>query len=144
MSLYYYKSMIDLQGITDGRPMATCGLGESISQSLFMLITTRHGEMPGDPAFGCIIWDLQFEIVVDTMKWKYAVEQSILEGINRYERRLEQATVQVSLQDVEVAHPYKQYPEIKKQANILVNARLRHSQENFNFSTKVYVSPLSN
>ncbi len=109
-----------------------------------MLITTRYGEMPSDADYGCAIWDLQFEIVVDPMRWKHTVEQSIHAGIIRYERRLEQVVVQVNLQDVELTYPYKQYPEIKKQATVFVSARLKHSQENYSFSTKVFVSPLAN
>jgi phage baseplate assembly protein W len=144
MSLHYYKAFIDVQRITVGKPMDTCSLGESISQLLFMIVSTRKGEMPGDPDFGCAIWDLQFEIVMDAMKWKYAVEQSILEGIQRYEKRLENPSVHVSLLDVEAAYPFRQHPEIKKQATIQVQARLKHSQENFNFSTKIFVSPLAN
>ncbi len=144
MGFHYYKGFIDLQGITQGRSMETCGLGESISQQLFMIVSTRKGEMPGDPDFGCAIWDLQFEIVIDAIKWRYAVENSVLEGIARYEKRLVNAKVDVSLTDVEIAYPFKQYPEIKKQATIQVRAQLRHSMENFNFSTSIYVSPLAN
>jgi phage baseplate assembly protein W len=143
MNLHYYKTFIDMQGVTSGGSMATCSLGESISQLLFMLISTRKGEMPGDLEFGCAIWDLQFEIVVDPMKWKYAVENSLQQGVATYEKRLEQVVVDVSLKDVEMTYPYKQFPEIKKQATIQVQGKLKHSQENFSFSTRVFVSPLA-
>lgn len=144
MSLHYYKGPIDLQSVTAGRQLRTCDLGESISQLLYMLISTRKGELPCDPEFGCAIWDLQFEIVVDSMKWRSAVEQSIFEGVSRYEKRLENIEVEVSLKDVEVTYPFKKYPEIKKQSTIHVRGKLKHLQENFSFSTQIYVSPLAN
>ncbi|MFM2375080.1 MAG: hypothetical protein RLZZ165_177 [Bacteroidota bacterium] len=143
MERKYYKNFIDAQGLTQGRPLATCGLGESISQVIYLLVTTRRGEMPGNPDFGCLIWDLQFEIVVEPVVWKTAVEKSLREGIARYEKRLTNTEVQVSLSDVESVYPFKQHPEIKKQALIQVKALLKDTGENFNFSMKVFVSPLA-
>lgn len=144
MHYSYYKLVLDTEGVTAGRSLATCSIGDSISQHLYLLICTGKGEMPSNPEFGCAIRDLQFEMVIDQRKWQATVEASILEGIQRFERRLVDPAVQVNLSDVEVTYPFKQYPDIRKQATVHVTGKLRHTRETFSFSTKIYVSPLSN
>jgi predicted component of type VI protein secretion system len=99
--------------------------------------------MPGNPEFGCDIWDLQFEQIQDQRRWIDAIEDSLTQGIKIFESRLGDAQVMVNLREVEVAYPFRKYPDIKHQAHIHVKAHLRHSGEPFNFSTDVFVSPIS-
>lgn len=143
MNHHYYRAPLNLGQLTKSRPMAKCDIGESISQVLFLLICTRKGEMPGEPDFGCDIWDLQFEQIQDQRKWTDAIEVSLQQCINRFENRLYDAQVDASLREVEVAYPFRKYPDIKHQAHIQIKARLRYSGEPFNFSTDVFVSPIS-
>ena len=108
-----------------------------------MLICTRKGELHSDPNFGCAIWDLQFEQIIDQRKWEKQVKKSIKEGVERYEKRISEVQVSITLTEVEYIYPFKLYPEIKKQAQIQVCGNLVHSGEPYKFSTKLYVSPLS-
>ena len=108
-----------------------------------MLICTRKGELHSDPAFGCEIWDLQFEQIVNQKEWKKKVVESLELGIKKYEKRIKNSSVSVILSDVEVDYHLKRYTEVKKQAQIVVNARLVHNEDLFEFSTKIFVSPLS-
>ena len=108
-----------------------------------MLISTRKGEMPGNPEFGCAIWDLQFQTIVDQRKWEDTVVSSLTNAIKEFEPRLMNVRVGVTLSEIEVSRSFKRHPEVKKQATIRVAAHLVHSREQFNFMTNVFVSPLA-
>lgn len=143
MGNHYYQMPLNLGQVIAGNKAATCSLGESISQNLFLLICTRKGDMPGEPDFGSDIWDMQFELIIDQRRWKNAVESSLLNCIKRFETRLKNSKVDIKLEEVEVNYPFRKYPEVKHQATIKVEADLKHSGEPFRFATNIYVSPLA-
>lgn len=143
MENQFYKSPLDLGCVISGKPAPRCNLGESISQMIYLLICTRRGDMPGTPEFGCAIWDLQFELIVDKRKWTDAVENSLLACIERFESRITQCKANVSVEEVEVSYPFRQYPEVKHQASIQIDALITQSEEPYRFLTNIYVSPLA-
>lgn len=139
----HYRIPIDFERINDKKPFLTCGLGESISQNLFTLICTRKGEVPSDPDYGSNIWDLEFQRIVDKVKWEDAVYSSLYELIEKYETRIHQVKVDVKVMEVEVNYPFREYPEVKSQAQIIVTAKVKHTDENFRFSTELFISPMA-
>ena len=106
-NFHFYKMPLDLSRLMEGKSLPTCSLGESISQQIFMLITTRYGELKSAPDFGCSIWDLEFERFHNYAKWEEQVKESLTSGIAKYETRLKDTTVHISLSDVEVVYPFR-------------------------------------
>jgi len=143
MEKQFYTAPLDLGRVISGKAAPRCNLGESISQMLYLLICTRKGDMPGTPEFGCAIWDLQFELIVDKRKWTNAVESSLLQCINRFETRITKCKANVSIEEVEVSYPFRKYPEVKHQAKIQIDAIIAQSEEPYRFLTNIYVSPLA-
>jgi phage baseplate assembly protein W len=143
MLQHFYRTPLNFGHIAQGMAAPKCGAGESISQVLFLLICTRKGEMPGEPEFGCEIWNLQFEQFNNARLWEDVLESSLQSGIEKFEPRLHEVTVRISVREVEVSYPFREYPDIKHQASIQVQAKLRHSGERFSFSTAIFVSPIA-
>lgn len=65
----------------------------SIQQSLTGIISTRKGERPFDPNFGCDIYSSLFELMNDLAS--VTIERSISESIRNYEPRVKLQGIQV-------------------------------------------------
>ena len=139
----YYKVPINFERLGEQSPLQSCSLGESISQNLFTLICTRKGEVPSDPEYGSNLWELEFQRIVDKVKWEDSVYSSLYDLIEKYEPRIYQVSIHVNLEEVEVNYHFREYPEVKSQANITITAKVKHTDENFRFSTELYISPMA-
>ncbi len=143
MSEFYMKIPLSFSKITKGEKIDKCSIEESIAQFIMTLITCRYGEVSGLDDFGCQIWELEFSQHVKLHEWEEQVKESVLKSIQKYEYRLRDIKVGVKLKEVEDDKESKEYSEIRRQALIYVSGIIKHTDQQFNFNTKVYVSPLS-
>lgn len=116
--------------------------GESIAQHIQMLLTTKPGENRYDTAYGCAIWDLDFELIISEGTWKEKFRLAVIDSIMNYERRIEQVHVEVDLNAVE-RFGLRGQPEIKRKAIVFVKGKLAETGEQFSFKTELLLSPLS-
>lgn len=77
-------------------------LYESISYSIGLLLSTRDRSIPFDPDFGCDIWDKEFSDLYTANKAD--LRASIRNAIDRYERRLYNASVSLVGVDTSPTH----------------------------------------
>jgi phage baseplate assembly protein W len=68
-------------------------LFKSISYSVGLILSSRRGSMPFDPAFGCDIWDKEFSDLYSTNKAD--IRAGIRNAIDKYEKRLYNVSVMV-------------------------------------------------
>src|SRR4051812_19271337 len=97
----YYSLPLDLASVVERQALPRCSLQESIAQHLYLMLTTHFGESRYEPAFGCQVWEQDFEALT-TMRWKDTVQQSIEQAIRTYEPRLVRARAQVAVMDFEL------------------------------------------
>ncbi len=110
----------------------TCDVFESIAQNIMLLITTKKGENRYDEDNG-----------ISTTIWETIFIKSLIRQINDYEPRLQNPKVQAHITYVEHSYETKGYTEVKKKVKIGINSRLESTGENFNFTTELYLSPMS-
>jgi len=110
----------------------TCDVFESIAQNIMLLITTKKGENRYDEEYG-----------ISTTIWETIFIKSLIRQINDYEPRLQNPKVQAHITYVEHSYETKGYTEVKKKVKIGINSRLESTGENFNFTTELYLSPMS-
>lgn len=139
----YYKRPLDVRRLFDRQPLETCTLGLSISQHLELIIFTRFGEHRYDPAFGCAIWDLDFELIASRVLWEDKMQHSLTRALAEREPRIYEAAVSIDVTDVEKVYPLRMMTEIKKRVAIGVSARVTATGERYSFTTALYLSPLS-
>ena len=139
MSDAYYRLPLDLAAIVERQQLPRCSVQESIAQHLYLLLTTQFGEARFEPAFGCQVWEQDFEAMM-TMHWKDCVQDSIEEAIRNYEPRLVQARVEISLSDFELKNVNQR---IRKRLEVRVTAALHRTDEPFVFQASLFVAPLS-
>ncbi len=139
----YYKYPLSLSTLFESKDLKRCVLGESISQNIQLIITSSHGEHRYNERFGCKIWDMDFELVMSQRMWEEKLRQSLLLGITEFERRIEQAQIEVKISEVEDFQPIRKYLAIKRKVDILVKAVIVETGEKYNFHTDLFLSPVT-
>jgi predicted component of type VI protein secretion system len=120
-----------------------CSMAESIAQHLMILITTKKRENRFDFDYGNAVWDIEFENAVSLVAWEAIFTESMRQQIERYEPRIYAPKISVHVEYVAHSHETKKHSEIKKKAKIGIHAKLTETGENFNFSTELFLSPMS-
>ena len=140
----YIKLPINFSDVVKGNPRAECSYEESIAQHLMMMITSRYGEVVSKADFGSAIWELEFNQMVKVHKWEELVERSLIDTMSKYEYRLSDLKIDVTLNEVDPhLSDLEDRSEVRKQASISVEGKIKHSGTKFMFNTQLLVSPLS-
>ena len=137
----YLKVPLDLSRTLNGQ-MQRCSYEESIAQHIMMLIISRYGEVEGKEDYGSVIWDLEFNQVLKNADWEEKVRQSLEATITKYESRLKDIHVRVELTEVEEDVRNK-FPNARQRVRVWVNGVMVRNDQQFNFNTHLYISPIS-
>lgn len=137
----YLKLPLDLSRTLNGQ-MQRCSYEESIAQHIMMLIVSRYGEVEGKEDYGSVIGDLEFNQVLKNADWEEKVRQSLEATITKYESRLKDIHVRVELTEVEEDVRNK-FPNARQRVRVWVNGVMVRNDQQFNFSTHLYISPIS-
>lgn len=121
----------------------TCEVGESIAQNIMLLIVTKQGENRYDENYGNEVWNLEFDNGVTTTLWENIFINSLKKQIADYEPRIVNAKVEAYVTFVEHGYETRGFSEVKKKVKIAINAKMESTGENFNFSTELFLSPMS-
>ena len=113
---------------------------ESIAQNVYLILTTNYRESRFAPAYGCSIWEQDFELMTN-IKWKDGIKNSIEESLPVYEPRLTNIKVKVELDEYEFGT--KENKRIKRRLGISVEANIKKTNEKFEFYENIYISPIS-
>lgn len=140
----YIKLPINFSDVAKGKSRTHCSYEESIAQYLMMMITSRYGEVVSRTDFGSAIWELEFNQMVKVHQWEEKVQKSLLDAVSKYEDRLIDVVIDVSLSEVDPhLSDLEDRAEVRKQASISVEGKIKHSGTKFMFNTQLLVSPLS-
>lgn len=129
--------------ITRNRELPTASLGDSIAQNVFLIVSSKFNEHRYDPQFGCELWERDFEFAVNTHIWQEHIDNSILDTLVKYEKRLENLDVKTEIKEVEYKDENTGAKGIKKRVIVNVKGIVRATGEPFVFSPKLFVSPVS-
>jgi len=83
----FYKAPLDPHNIKEDKSVR-CNIGDSISQHLIVILSTRLGEIPSLPDFGCKVWDYQFELLYKSHEYITDITQNLILTVGKYEKRL--------------------------------------------------------
>lgn len=137
----YLRIPLQLQSAVD-KKLQKCSYHESIAQHIMLLILSHNGEVIGREDYGSMIWDLEFNQLVKISDWEEGVRGSLIRTIGKHEKRLRDVDVNVALMEIEEENIHK-ISHIRRKAQITVTGILDKTNENFNFTTSLYISPLS-
>ena len=113
----YLKMPLQLQSAV-AKKLQRCSYQESIAQHIMLLILSHHGEVIGREDFGSMIWDLEFNQLVKISDWEEGVKNSLIKTIEKYEKRLRNVDVNVTLLEIEEENIDLKGPDIHKYQTI--------------------------
>jgi phage baseplate assembly protein W len=137
----YYSLPLVLDKLMQQQEHPKCTLEQSVGQSLHLLLTTAFGEFPADEQFGCGIWDNDFDNITNSARIKEIMRQSILESVQRYEKRLGKVRVELLLFQEEIA-AYRGRM-LKKRIEITVTGNLLLTNDKYVYKDSFFMGPLS-
>ncbi len=141
----YYKLPLKFGDMMKKRELPKCrDIGESISQNINLMITSKFGEYRFDSTFGSNIWDSDFENIFANDDWSDVVSKALRDIIVLHEPRLKNVEVKAEINQEEIpgsgADP--QY-RIKQKVVVQISGNLTDTNERFSTTQKLYISPLS-
>lgn len=128
--------------ISNGQ-IETCDMAESIAQNIMLLIVTKKGENRYDENYGNDVWNVEFDNGVTPAMWENLFVTSLQRQIAEYEPRIVNAVVQANITYVEHSYETRGFSEVKKKVRVGINAKMESTGERFNFSTELFLSPMS-
>lgn len=120
-----------------------CDVGESIAQNIMLLITTKKGENRFDEDYGNDVWNVEFDNGISSTAWENIFVNSLRRQIAHYEQRISNPQISAKVSYVEHTYETRHLTEMKKRVQIYISAVLEATGENFNFSTELFLSPMS-
>ncbi|MFO7617573.1 MAG: GPW/gp25 family protein [Bacteroidales bacterium] len=140
MSEPYYQPPLNLGEVMRQQEMPRINLRESISRWLHILFVTRYGECKHDEAFGCQIWEHDFENITNMQKFKEELTRSIVASVAANEPRLTDVKAETQIEQVEYVLKNRR---IKIRIGIRVRGTIRKTNETFVHLENFFVGPLS-
>ena len=137
----YYSLPLVLDKLMLQQEHPRCTLQESVRQNLHLLMTTAFGEFPADEQFGCGIWDNDFDNITNSARIKEIMRQSILESVQRHERRINKVRVELLLFQEEI--PGYRGRMLKKRIEITITGYLLLTNDKYVYKDSFFMGPLS-
>lgn len=140
-----YTIPVDFGSFYKTKQLPKCSIQESIARHLHLLIITTHEEFDFDAEYGCDIWDHEFEHEQTSQVWAEKLAHTMEEVLMRYESRIANIQVKaaVSQAEFEQKDGFNVAKRMKKKLRFDLKATLTSTNEEFNFSDSVLLSPFS-
>jgi phage baseplate assembly protein W len=137
----FYKLPLRLDQIVRKSKLATCTLKHSIAQHLHLLISTYRGESVYSDAFGCSLWDEEFNIQLN-FRWKENLCDSLKQAVVQFEKRLQLQEVKVQLEEQNEILK-KGNLRVRKCLHIEIRGVIKKTNESFHFRDSIFISPVA-
>ena len=137
----YYKLPIDFGGLMKKQDLAKIALEDSISQSIYTLMTTVFGECKFDETYGCELWDTDFDLLKSDDELKVFVAKSLKNSIIQHEKRIFLQDIEIKISEQNLGEINKK--RIKKKVLVSVRAIVLETNRPFVNDFSFFVSPLS-
>ena len=137
----YYKLPLNLDHIIQKKRHALCGLKESIAQNLHLIISTYRGESAFSDDFGCSLWDEEFNLQFD-LQWKENLYESLAHTISKFEKRFKLNDLRANMEE-HTETLGKDKLRVRRRLKIEIAGVIRKTNESFNFSDFIFISPLA-
>ena len=125
------------------RDLATCELKKSIAQNINLIITSKYNEHRFDPTYGCEIWDLDFELILNENAWREKISKSVIQSLAKHEKRMERIDAGVEIKEEEFFNQNRNVKGIRKKISIFVTGTIKETGERFSFNTALFLGPIS-
>ena len=140
----FYELPVNFRDFFDKNKLTKCDLKTSVHQHIEIILVTRFGEYRYDKAFGCSVWEYDFEVLPKINTWKNEIEHSLAEQLERLESRLTNVSVKVNISVTPKRSRENKIIRVQRKINIAVKGRLVPTNEIFERNDyEIFFSPIS-
>jgi phage baseplate assembly protein W len=144
MKYEYFQLPIPFSEILSRKEIEKTNIRFSINQKIKLILLTYFGECRYNPKFGCVVWDYDFTNVSNENAWRDLVVGSLTETLVSNERRLQNISIKVNIKEEEFDDPKDHtIKRVKRRLDVNVSANLLETNEPYDYSQMIYVSPIS-
>lgn len=136
-----YKLPLRLDLLVKKQRQETCTLRHSIAQNLHLIISTYRGESAYSEAYGCSLWDEEFNIQLNP-RWKENLLESLKTSMLLFEKRLQAEDVKISLVELNETVSIGN-TRVRKCLNVEIKGTIKKLNESFHFRDSIYISPVA-
>ncbi len=142
MNKNFFTIPIDANKLISNEQHEKCDLKQSIVHHIHLINTTYFGECTFDESYGCAIWDIDFDNLSSSNTVKESMSVSLMESLKKHEKRLTKIIVEVGIKQEELPS-LNNSTVVKKKVTIKIKARVKKTNENFQYNEYFYIGPLS-
>ena len=140
----YYELPISFGTLMQpNRDLVTCELRSSIAQNINLIITSKHKEHRFDDSYGCEIWDMDFELILNEGAWKEKVNKSVLACVKKHEIRLDNIESEINITEEEFVNKRTGFKGVRKKVMVTITAIVKETGQPFKFNSYLFLSPIS-
>jgi len=137
LSLPLQLDLVPQRGI-----LQLCQTKQSIAHHIHLILTTSLGELTSNEAFGCGLWDADFDNLSSRSRLKDSVAQALEDAIKNHEPRLEQVRTDLQLRQEELSLTGA-HRRIKNRLDITITGIMKGTNEPIVYKDHFFISPLS-
>ena len=137
----YYEAPLNFKRFFEKKEMNKLSVHDSISQFISIIITTYFEEYTFDKDFGSMIWETDFDLLINANVLRERIKSSLEKQIEIYEKRLGNVNLEVELMEKLTNTTNK--VRLKKYLLITVSGSIMKTDEPFQFTGDYYLAPLS-
>lgn len=140
----YYKIPLNTQSLASKQRHPLLEASDAIKQHVHLILRTHYKEYRYDNNYGCFVWDKDYETIRSVSKWKKDLHLSILEALERNEKRLSSIRVDLEVDEPKVIDPKTKKPiKLRKRITIIISGVISRTNERFQHTEYIFFSPLS-
>ncbi|MFS4432213.1 GPW/gp25 family protein [Chryseobacterium sp. S90] len=137
----YYKIPIDFAKIMDERDTEKVSIEQSISQHIFIIVTTPLGRCKFDDSFGAEIFEVDFDLPKSDNSVKEFIARTVTESIVKHEQRLLLEDIEVAVKNTDIGKADRK--RVKKKVMVSVKGLVKETDRPFFFQKSFFIGPLS-
>ena len=142
MSKSFYKLPLKPSNFFTKKEHDKCDIKQSIAHFIHLINTTYFGECTFDESFGSSFWELDFDNLKSSNILRSLIKSSVEESIKLHEKRLTNVFVEAKIKQEEI-YSTNSSNRIKKRVDLVINAKVEKTNEDFNYVEYFYIGPLS-
>lgn len=139
----YYKYPLDFKRFFENEKFDRCSLGESISQNIQLVIVSHYGQHRYNKSLGSNICELDFDLIMNIRKWEEKFRSSLLRALYDNEKNISEIDLIVSVSEIEKESFWVKFLCVKRRVDIEINALLVKTGEKYQFTSYLFLSPIS-
>lgn len=137
----FYSLPLDFRALTEKKEQRKISIDQSIAQFIMLLVTTSFGECKFDETFGCNIWEIEYDFLLNENKLREYIITAIKDSIKQHEPRIASFDVKINLSDVK--KNIDGIIRVRKRLDIAIKGTVVATHRPFAFSGNFFMTPFS-